>query len=441
MGVVKIDLRMTALARHFRRALGSLILGGVFLSAASPLQAETKRKLDGIILVISDGTSLELITTTRDYALGPEGKLAWDQFPATAFVRTYSGSDLVTDSAAGATAMARGIKAINGVLGQAAPDSTSGPASILDLAKAQGWSTGVVSDDSVTGATPAAFLVEHRSRSQYDLIADKILDQFGKRVDIVLGGGTNWFTDRSAEPGAKYKENQLAQVQKNVEKREKSPVAYFSDWETFLAARKDGKPVLGTFFPDAFPYYADGTRTLRLRDMVSEAVKYLKAGDKPYLLVAEAGLPDKACHANNAKRAITEVLELDATLDWLKKNAGPNVLIIVTTDHNTGGLIFNGPPAPLRTKGDALLGKNPVSEHPYLTWASGPGANPPKPDATPVAEDHVEATQPALLPRGSAYHTGGDVWLVADGPGSETIHGSIENTAIYHLIAKEIAEN
>ncbi|GAT32784.1 alkaline phosphatase [Terrimicrobium sacchariphilum] len=441
MGVVKIDLPMTTITQPFRHALAGLILGGICLFGAPFVHAEANKKLDGIVLIISDGTSLELITTTRDYALGADGKLAWDQFPATAFVRTYSASDLVTDSSAGATAMARGIKAINGVVGQAAPDSASGPASILDLAKAKGWSTGVVSDDSVTGATPASFLVEHRSRAQYDLIADKILDQFGKRVDIVLGGGYKWFSDRSADPAVKYKENQPAQVRKNAEKREQSNVAYFDDWSAFVEARKGDKPVLGTFFPDAFPYYADGTRTLRLRDMVGEAVKFLKAGGKPYLLVAEAGLPDKACHANNAKRAITEVLELDATLDWLKKNAGPNVLIIVTTDHNTGGLIFNGPPAPLRIKGDALLGKNPVSEHPYLTWASGPGANPPKPDATPVAEDHFEATQPALLPRGSAYHTGGDVWLVADGPGSEAIHGSIDNTDIYRIIAKEISEN
>lgn len=441
MGVVKIDLPMNVLTHPLRTVIVSLILGGFFVIGPAAVHAEANKKLEGIILIISDGTSLELITTARDYALGADGRLAWDNFPATAFVRTYSASDLVTDSAAGATAMARGIKAINGVVGQETPDSTSGPASILDLAKAKGWSTGVVSDDSVTGATPASFLVEHRSRAQYDLIADKILDQFGKRADIVLGGGSKWFSDRSADPAIKYKENQPAQVQKNAEKREKSGVAYFDDWNAFVAAKKGDKPVLGTFFPDAFPYYADGTRTLRLRDMVGEAVKFLKAAGKPYLLVAEAALPDKACHANNAKRAITEVLELDSTLDWLKKNAGPNVLIIVTTDHNTGGLIFNGPPAPLRLKGDALLGKNPVSEHPYLTWASGPGANPPKPDATPVAEDHFEATQPALLPRGSAYHTGGDVWLVADGPGSETIHGSIDNTGIYRIIAKEIAEN
>ncbi|PTX95059.1 hypothetical protein DB345_12240 [Spartobacteria bacterium LR76] len=441
MGVVKIDLPMNVLTHPMRTIIVSLILGGFFAIGSAAVRAEANKKLEGIILIISDGTSLELITTARDYALGADGRLAWDNFPATAFVRTYSASDLVTDSAAGATAMARGIKAINGVVGQEAPDSTSGPASILDLAKAKGWSTGVVSDDSVTGATPASFLVEHRSRAQYDLIADKILDQFGKRADIVLGGGSKWFSDRSADPAIKYKENQPAQVQMNAAKREKSNVAYFNDWSAFVEARKGDKPVLGTFFPDAFPYYADGIRTLRLRDMVGEAVKFLIAAGKPYLLVAEAALPDKACHANNAKRAITEVLELDATLDWLKKNAGPNVLIIVTTDHNTGGLIFNGPPAPLRLKGDALLGKNPVSEHPYLTWASGPGANPPKPDATPVAEDHFEATQPALLPRGSAYHTGGDVWLVADGPGSETIHGSIDNTDIYRIIAKEIAKN
>ena len=88
------------------------------------------------MLVIADGTSLELITAARAYSLGAEGRLALEGFPHTAFVRSYSGSDMVTDSGAAATAMARGIKADNRVIGMAHPRAPSSPPSILDLAKA-----------------------------------------------------------------------------------------------------------------------------------------------------------------------------------------------------------------------------------------------------------------------------------------------------------------
>ena len=133
------------------------------------------------MLVIADGTSLELITAARDYAVGPTGRLALKIFPHTAFARTHSASDMVTDSGAASTAMARGIKADNRVVGIADPGASSGPPSILDLAKKAGWSTAVITDDSVTGATPAPFLVEHGNRDQHEIIAAKIQSQLGAR--------------------------------------------------------------------------------------------------------------------------------------------------------------------------------------------------------------------------------------------------------------------
>jgi hypothetical protein len=100
-------------------------------------------------------------------------------------------------------------------------------------------------------------------------------------------------------------------------------LAVFSNWESFrdyVQNGGDSKPVLGVFYPEQFPYYADGGRTLRLRDMVEAVATLLRARGKPFFLIIEAGLPDKASHLNNAKRAIVEVLELDATIEWLRKN-------------------------------------------------------------------------------------------------------------------------
>jgi alkaline phosphatase len=406
--------------------------------------------------VIADGTSLELITAARAYSLGAEGRLALEGFPQTAFVRTYSGSDIVTDSGAAATSMARGIKADNRVIGMAHPGAPSSPPSILDLAKAANWSTGVITDDSVTGATPAAFLVEHPNRDQHEFIALKITDQVATRWDIVLGGGAKWFFDRVEDPTVIYKAGERNIVQQTEEKLTDLPVAIFQNWADFQNYTEDGgaaRPILGVFYADTFPYFADGTRTLRLKDMVERAVTLLQARGRPFFLMVEAGLPDKAAHLNHAKRAIIEVLELDATIEWLRKNLSADTLLLATTDHNNGGFSFNGP-APLGLRGESLLGTHPLLGTSYFTWASGPGSD--RKAATTrtrviarpgqqmySAQEVIEETdpdyaQPALLPFGSSLHTGGDVWLVGDGPGSEKVHGFLDNTEIFDLMAQAI---
>jgi alkaline phosphatase len=435
--------------QSFLLAMVVSLLIGAFTSKA-------QGKLDGIVLVIADGTSLELITAARAYSLGAEGRLALEGFPQTAFVRTYSGSDIVTDSGAAATSMARGIKADNRVIGMAYPGAPSSPPSILDLAKAANWSTGVVTDDSVTGATPAAFLVEHPNRDQHEFIALKIMDQVATRWDIVLGGGAKWFFDRVEDPTVIYKAGERNIVQQTEEKLTDLPVAIFQNWADFQNYTEDGRaarPILGVFYADTFPYFADGTRTLRLKDMVERAVTLLQARGRPFFLMVEASLPDKAAHLNHAKRAIIEVLELDATIEWLRKNLSADTLLLATTDHNNGGFSFNGP-APLGLRGESLLGTHPLLGTSYFTWASGPGSD--RKAATTrtriiarpgqqmySAQEVIEETdpdyaQPALLPFGSSLHTGGDVWLVGDGPGSEKVHGFLDNTEIFDLMAKAI---
>lgn len=411
-------------------------------------------KLDGIVLVIADGTSQELITATRDLTLGANGRLHLESLPKSAIVRTFSASDLVTDSSAAATAMARGIKADNRVVGMASSEATSSPASILDLAKKAGWSTAVITDDSVTGGTSSPFLIEHANRDQHEIIALKLLDQLGTRADLVLGGGSQWFFDEASRPDVLYKGQQRSAVRQTEASLSEHSVQIFTDWEKFATLPKlGGPPVLGVFYPDVFPFYADGTRTLRLKDMVAKAVELLQKENRPFLLVIEAALPDKASHLNQAKRAIAEVGEFDATIGWLREHVGSNVLLLATTDHSTGGFAFNGPPSPHRLKGEMLLGSDPVTGNSYFTWASGPGADrsaltrtrliqepgqPIRSEDVAIQPTDVDFTQPALIERKSAAHTAGDVWLLADGPGSEAVSGFLDNTEIYRIMARAI---
>jgi len=418
------------------------------------LPAATHQPLRGIVLIVSDGTSQELLTAARCYASGAEGRLVMDDYPATAFVTTYSANDMVTDSAAAATALARGIKADNNVIGMASATSTNSPASLLDLAREAGWSTGTITDDSVTGATPTPFEVECPGRNQHALIAEKIVPQLGLRADLVLGGGNKWFHDMSATEN--YASDDLQRVKQTEQELQKRPVLSFSRWEDFKSYVNAGnalkKPLLGTFAPDVFTYYADGTRTLRLKDMVDECLNLMLRDKRPFFLMVEAALPDKACHQNQAKRAIVEVLELDAMMGLLKERLPKDVLVVATTDHNNGGFSFNAP-VPRSLRGEALLTESPVSKSSTFTWATGPGGpvgavgpgSPTESDSKtapqvstndPLAPDHA---QPAAIYRRSSQHTGGDVWLVATGAGSEKFHGHIDNTQIYTLLAKSIS--
>lgn len=412
------------------------------LAASPPGKASVEgRPLRGIVFIISDGTSQELLTAARCYAGGAEGKLVMDGYPATAFVSTHSVNDMVTDSAAAATALSRGIKAENHVVGLASAAATNAPPSLLDAARKAGWSTGIITDDSVTGATPAPFIVECPDRNRHAPIAASIVPQLGLRADIVMGGGRKWFHDMS--PAERYAPGELEVVRETEARLRDGKAAVFSRWEDFAAYAKAGnalqKPVLGTFYPDVFPYHADGTRTLRLRDMTAGALDLMLRDGRPFLLVVEAGLPDKACHQNQAKRAIGEVLELDAMMGLLREKLPPDVLVVATTDHNNGGFSFNGP-VPRNLRGEALLAESPVTKASTFTWATGPGGPDPVTQAQgstndPLLADHV---QPAAVREGSSRHTGGDVWLVASGPGSETFHGRLDNTQVCSLLAKAI---
>lgn len=448
LAILRFSLNLPKRPRLF---LLPALTGFLFLSGCQPT-APKPEKLTGIVLFISDGTSQELITATRFYSKGGRGRLALEDMSHSAIIRTPSANSIVTDSSAAATAIARGFKVDNGVVGKASAGDKGDLPSILDLARNAGWSTGVISDDSLTGATPASFLVESDKRTDNFGIAEKIASQLGKRADVVMGGGAKFFTDAVKDPAVFYFPDQRKLARRSEEILKNSGAAIFQDWETLkaFAAKPDDRPVIGLFAPEVFPYYADGQRTLRLKDMVEQTVAILRAKGRPFFLMVEAGLPDKASHKNNAKRAVTEVLELDAAMDWVCRNV-PGALVLATTDHNTGGLTINGYP-PLGTRGDALLRPDPVNKRFALTWASGPGFDrknersrivqePDKPwyeFKEPRQPTDPDYTQPALIEAGSALHSGGDVWLLANGPGAEKVHGYMENTDIFLLMAQAI---
>lgn len=392
----------------------------------SRLASAAEGKVDGIILVISDGTSSELITATRIWKSGVKGHLALEELPHTAFVRNYSANGMVTDSSAAATAMARGLKAENAAVGTTKPQAES----IVELAKRAGWNTAILTDDEVQGGTPSPFYAVTKSRLRLDIIAGLALKSLGTTVDLLAGGGARWYV-----PGTRTDDESVhRQLIENARVLQSSSIRRIKSWEEFQQVKDLSRPVLATFWDSFAPFYGDGERTPRLSDLAGKILSLLQEANRPYLLIVEAALPDKACHLNSARRAMTEVLELDETIARLRHRVTDETLILVTTDHGTGGLTFNGYVSS-KLGGEILLRKNPVSDGPVLSWASGPGVEDPPRQEDPLAPD---ATQPSLIRHKSAWHTGGDVWLLGQGPGSEAVHGFLDNTDIFRIMKAAI---
>ena len=162
---------------------------------------------------IGDGMGIAAVTGGRIWAHGANGSLNIEKMPFTGFVKTFSSSDFVTDSAASATALASGVKTYNGAIGLSDPViDPSGKSRVLetlsDLAKKKGQSVGIVSTARITHATPASFYAHVPSRDLEEEIAKQALTS---QVDLFLGGGREAFL-----PQRKDKRKLLEEMKKKM---------------------------------------------------------------------------------------------------------------------------------------------------------------------------------------------------------------------------------
>ncbi len=149
---------------------------------------KTHATVKNIILFIGDGMGISQITASRIKVLGANGRLAMETMPVTGLMNIHSLDNLITDSAAGSTALATGYKTKNGMVGVTA-DSIS-KKTILEVAREAGMSTGLVATSSITHATPACFASHVPSRKDHNTIALHLI-QAG--VEVLLGGGKKYF--------------------------------------------------------------------------------------------------------------------------------------------------------------------------------------------------------------------------------------------------------
>lgn len=390
----------------------------------------------GIILFIGEGLAPQRLAAARLYTGGADARLTLESLPHFALLTNASKDFAAPDQAAAATALATGRKVNNRAL---ALDEDKPLTSLLELARARGHATGLVTDGKLTDATCAAFYA-HRAQADD---ADQLAADFATKplVDVAMGGGIAHLLPQAKGGERSDDRDLLLELRGNG----------FDVVRT--RAELEGVPVwrrpklLGAFAGAemAFTNQLEARKDQpSLADMVRRAVELLQYNPGGYLLVVDASLMRKAAQENTAERTLAETIELDRAVATARRYGGPRCTIIVCGDVAVGGLSLNGFPF-RKDSGIALLGLNSGGQ-PWLTWATGPhGARtygtPRNPSLAPgeqQTEMSPEYLEPAAVYNQSALNTVDDVLALGIGPGSERLQGSLDNTAIFELIADQL---
>jgi alkaline phosphatase len=274
-----------------------------------------------VILLIGDGTGVAYWSAARL----ARKDLAVADFPVMGLVDTQSASSRVTDSAAGATAYASGVRTYNGALG-VSPDTTP-METVLEMARDQGKATGLVATVRINHATPAAFVAHVASRQMYGEIARQMA---GAGVTVMVGGGSGYFDGSAA--GAP---DMLPALGKRY--------TVVTDPADFLALDPDTvKMLLGLLAPKDLPAAPD--RSITLADMTRTALAVLDRDPDGFFAMVEGSQIDYMGHDNAPLPAVVaEVLDFDGAIREARRYQAshPGTLIVVLADHETGGLALH----------------------------------------------------------------------------------------------------
>jgi alkaline phosphatase len=326
----------------------------------------SERVPDNVILLIGDGMG---VTQVFAAITANQGKLFLENFKTIGFSKTQSGNKYITDSAAGGTALSSGVKTYNGAIGV---DMDTVPVrTILEDAEAQGLSTGLVSVSSITHATPASFIAHQESRGMLEAIAADFLKT---DIDVFIGGGYDNFANR--EDGRDLTRELADKDYAIARSLEELNMVQSGKLAALTAPGHNGRVAeRGDYLPLA----------------TSKAIELLKEDEDGFFLMVEGSAIDWAGHQRNITYMVEEMLDFDKAIGEALKFAAEdgNTLVVVTADHETGGVAVTG--------GD-------------------------------MAEGTVEAGFP------TKGHTAVMVPVFAYGPGAELFGGIYENTDVHHKI-------
>ncbi|WP_370224736.1 alkaline phosphatase [Cytobacillus sp.] len=306
-----------------------LVLG--FFPAEGMAQQKIAKGPQNVILMIGDGMGIGQIEIARKLEYGKDGRLFLESLPHTALVHTESANNFVTDSAAGGTALAIGKKTNNEMIG-VTPDGKETD-SILDLFKKSGKKAGIISTNTVTDATPAAFTASVTNRwSGQEEIARQ---QLNNEVDVLMGGGRAYFS-------------QEKQGGKDLIKEARMKGYDYAGNREEMQKAKGGK-LLGLFNNGYMNFKLDrplkNSKEPSLKEMTEKAISVLSKGNHGFFLMAEGARIDHASHAGDITSIWKETIEFDEAVkyavEWAKKDK--ETLVLVAADHETMGISASEP--------------------------------------------------------------------------------------------------
>jgi alkaline phosphatase len=322
-----------------------------------------------IILLIGDGMGLTQISAAM---YSNNNRLALAKFPVIGFHKSHAANELITDSAAGGTAIACGIKTNNGNIGT--DENGLSTESILEELDSMDYSTGMIVTSTIVHATPAAFAAHRARREMYEEIA---LDYLNANVDLLIGGGRQYFQNREMDD-----RNLINEFEKK---------GYVVMDQLYTTMNKIKWPLdknLLYFTADKQPLTVSGGRDY-LSFAVRQGVQFLEQkSNKGFFLLVEGSQIDWMNHANDGRGVVMETLDFDRAI-WEAiqyANSKGNTLVLVTADHESGGMSIE-------------------------------------------AESRMNKLKYGFTTNG---HTAAMIPVFAYGPGSNLFRGIYDNTSIYH---------
>lgn len=303
------------------------------LFTALALGCSSQQQVKYVFYFIGDGMGINQVMGTEQYnkatGNGPE-VINFTQFPVRNFITTVSGNSLVTDSAAGGTALASGVKTYNSAIGV---DLDGNPVTCLtEWAHAAGYGTGVITSVGINHATPASFVAHTSVRKNYEDISTQLISA---PVDFAAGAG--FIMDKGSERSPEDYEKMAADA----------GIALFKGPDFSGVEDVDGRVLCLSGKPqEDLPYAIDREEDdTQLSDFVKAGIAYMDKhfGQKGFFMMIEGGKIDWACHGNDATAAFQELTDMaysvDLALEFMAKHP-KETLILITADHETGGLMI-----------------------------------------------------------------------------------------------------
>lgn len=450
--VAPAKLRTPSLVKPAAVSMRRFLL--LLLAAAFTSPATAQQRPKNVIFFITDGFGPASATLARDYVRHTEGRdaLAFDSL-LTGMAQTWATNSRVSDSAAGATALATGHKSYNGAIAV----DTSGQilGTILEAAERKGMATGLVATTRITHATPASFSAHVPQRASENDIAAQQIEQ---GIEVLFGGGGRHF--RPTEAGGRRTDGR--DLMAELAGKGYTLAATKAEFEALRTT-----PAAALLADDQLAYEIDRdpAEEPSLTEMTMKAIDLLKGDRDGFFLMVEASRIDHSGHENDAASHVHDILAFEeallAAVRWAQQDG--NTLVVSTSDHEAGGLtlgrnikgygVYDWKPevlevvqtSQMRTAAklvagadvDSLLAADmrltDLKDEDRALLSEALGQN--RVQNVSYALSEVLGRR-AILGWTTTGHTGVDVGLYAFGPGLERFRGSMPN----HIVGQRVAE-